>query len=40
MSKPDYYEVLEVTREVTTVELKKAYRKKALEHHPDRNPDA
>jgi molecular chaperone DnaJ len=39
MSKPDYYEVLEVTREVTTVELKKAYRKKALEHHPDRNPD-
>jgi molecular chaperone DnaJ len=39
MSKPDYYEVLEVEREVTTVELKKAYRKKALEFHPDRNPD-
>ena len=39
MSKPDYYEVLEVTREVTTVELKKAYRTKALEYHPDRNPD-
>lgn len=39
MSKPDYYEVLEVTREVTSVELKKAYRKKALEFHPDRNPD-
>ena len=39
MSKPDYYEVLEVHREVTTVELKKAYRKKALEFHPDRNPD-
>jgi molecular chaperone DnaJ len=39
MSKPDYYEVLEVHREVTAVELKKAYRKKALEHHPDRNPD-
>jgi molecular chaperone DnaJ len=39
MSKPDYYQVLEVSREVTTVELKKAYRNKALEFHPDRNPD-
>ncbi|MBW2378423.1 MAG: DnaJ domain-containing protein, partial [Deltaproteobacteria bacterium] len=39
MSKPDYYEVLEVSREVSVTELKKAYRQKALEHHPDRNPD-
>jgi len=39
MSKPDYYEVLEVSREVSVSELKKAYRQRALEHHPDRNPD-
>ena len=37
-TKQDYYELLQIARQATQEEIKKAYRQAALRFHPDKNP--
>src|SRR3972149_9995896 len=39
MPKRDYYESLGIAKNASEAEIKKAFKRKAMQHHPDRNPD-